>query len=135
MRLLSGDSYVGKGMGVILVVCSRCGFIFHVYSIGNKNNKAKFSGVPTPTKALSGYDGFTCPKCERKVSLKPVKLQVMHWKKFVELYDIVEKPVRMLRPIRNIVEEQIQLAHDLSKGVLPSATGLEGVEEIEENAH
>ncbi len=120
-------------MGVILVVCSKCGFIFHIYSIGNKNNKAKFSGVPTPAKALSGYDGFTCPnpKCERRLSLKPVRLQVMHWKKFIELYDIIEKPVRMLRPVKTIVEEQIRATHDLSKGVLQTTTGLEGVQDLE----
>ena len=130
---MSTSKYVGKGMGVILVVCSQCGFIFHIYSIGNKNNKAKFSGVPTPMKALSGFDGHTCPKCNRRVNLKPVKIQVMHWKKFVELYDIVEKPVRMLKPVRTMVEDQIRSMHDLSQGALPAPTGLEAPGEVEES--
>lgn len=108
---------VGKGMGVILVVCSHCGFVFHTYSIGDKHNKAKFSGVPTPSKALSGYDGLVCPHCSRRVSLRPNRIQVMNWKKFVELYDILEKPLPRLRPSRTIVEEHMRGAHDLSKSI------------------
>ncbi|MCE4601469.1 MAG: hypothetical protein F7C38_07960 [Desulfurococcales archaeon] len=116
-----------KGMGVILVVCSHCGVIFYNYSIGDKSNKAKFSGVPTPSKALSGHDGLVCPGCNRRIELKPKRIQVMHWRKFVDLYDIVEKPLPRLRPRKHVVEEQIRTAHDLSRGIIQEqVTGSEG---------
>lgn len=117
-------SRIGRGIGVIFVVCSYCGFIFHNYSIGDKNNKAKFSGVPTPSKALSGYDGLVCPGCGRQVGLKPTRIQVMHWKKFVELYDIIEKPLPKLRPSRTIIDEHMRSMHDLSKGLSDTAVGV-----------
>ena len=107
-----------RGVGVILVVCSHCGLIFHNYSIGDKSNKAKFSGVPTPAKALSGHDGLVCPGCGRKIELKPKRIQVMHWRKFVDLYDVIEKPLPRLRPRRHIVEEHLKTLHDLSKSIV-----------------
>lgn len=116
---------IGRGVGVIFVVCSKCGFVFYSYSIGgDDDNKAKFSGVPTPGKALSGYDGLVCPSCGRRVSLKPERIQVMNWRKFTELYDIVDRPLPRLRPSKTIVEEHVESMSGVERLVSDEPAGI-----------
>mgnify|MGYP001770622582 CR=1 FL=1 len=75
-----------NGVGVIVVVCRNCGFKLYWYAIGDSSNRSKFSGPPTPSKAISGYDGGSCPLCGRKLSRKPSKLIFLTQKEFNERY-------------------------------------------------
>lgn len=90
-----------KGVGVIAMVCKNCGFIACWYAIGDKNNKTKFNGPPTPAKAKSGHDKETCPYCGRRLNDKPESLYFMTYSKFMKLYEIAGG-------IRLVVRDQIQ---------------------------
>jgi hypothetical protein len=64
------------GVGRILVVCSRCGFKYYTYALGDPRNRSKYSGPPTPSQALSGHGG-SCPMCGyRPRTLKP-RIEIM----------------------------------------------------------
>lgn len=79
-----------SGVGTILVICKKCGFILYHYAIGDNNNKNKFNGPPTPAKALSGHDRLQCPNpaCGRKLSQRPEKLIFMSTQEFHAKYII-----------------------------------------------
>ena len=79
-----------NGVGIIAVVCRKCGFKLYWYAIGDSSNRTKFSGPPTPAKALSGYDGGHCPLCGNKLSRKPSKIIFMTQKEFNERYAVGE---------------------------------------------
>jgi len=85
-----------NGVGIIAVVCRNCGFKLYWYAIGDSGNRSKFSGPPTPSKAISGYDGGSCPLCGRKLSRKPSKILFMTQREFNEKY-IVGKYKLVLR--------------------------------------
>jgi len=79
-----------NGVGIITVICRKCGFKLYWYAIGDSSNRSKFSGPPTPAKAISGYDGGHCPLCGSKLSRKPAKLLFMSQKEFNEMYAVGE---------------------------------------------
>lgn len=111
-----------KGVGIIAMVCKNCGFIACWYAIGDKGNKAKFNGPPTPVKAKSGHDREVCPYCGRRLSDKPEGIYFMTYSKFMKLYDIAGG-------VRLVVREQRRVAGESLGGVesrLASPAGLSG---------
>ncbi len=65
------------GIGKIFFVCSHCGFVFYRYALGDPKNRSKYSGAPTPEQVLSGFDEPRCPRCGRKLSMRPLKVKIM----------------------------------------------------------
>ncbi len=84
-----------NSVGIIAVICRKCGFRLYWYAIGDSSNRSKFSGPPTPAKALSGYDGGHCPICGNKLSKKPSKLIFMTQKEFNEKYVVGEYKIHL----------------------------------------
>ncbi len=74
------------GIGRIFFVCSHCGFVFHRYALGDPKNRSKYSGAPTPEQILSGFDEPRCPRCGRKLTLKPMKIKIMSRAEFEAKY-------------------------------------------------
>ncbi|MFP3143540.1 MAG: hypothetical protein RXQ93_00760 [Caldisphaera sp.] len=72
--------------GKILIVCKKCGTILYRYAIGDKKDKNKFNGPPVPKKALSGFDGHTCPVCGEPLSMKPKSIKFFTLSMFNKLY-------------------------------------------------
>ncbi len=89
-----------NGVGIIAVICRRCGFKLYWYAIGDSNNRSKFSGPPTPAKALSGYDGGHCPLCGNRLSRKPSKLIFMTQKEFNERYFVGDYKLILKKPVQ-----------------------------------
>ncbi|MEM0340344.1 MAG: hypothetical protein QXN05_02785 [Acidilobaceae archaeon] len=108
-----------KGVGIIAIVCKNCGFIACWYAIGDKNNKTKFSGPPTPTKAKNSHDGETCPYCNRKLSDKPEGIYFMSHSKFTKLYQVVGG-------VRLVVREQAA-RKSVKEPLADLETGLSGL--------
>lgn len=79
-----------NSVGIIAVICRKCGFKLYWYAIGDHDNRSKFSGPPTPSKAISGYDGGHCPLCGSRLSRKPSKLIFMTQAEFTERYVVGE---------------------------------------------
>jgi len=75
-----------NGIGRIFFVCSHCGFVFYRYALGDPKNRSKYSGAPTPEQVLSGFDELRCPRCGRKLSLKPLKIKIMSRAEFESKY-------------------------------------------------
>ena len=70
--------------------------MFHRYALGDPKNRSKYSGAPTPEQVLSGFDEPRCPRCGRKLVMKPVRVRVLSRAEFearyVEMkYLIIEK--------------------------------------------
>ncbi len=75
-------------VGIIAAVCA-CGFKFYWYAIGDKENKNKFIGPPTPQKILYQYDiehGGRCPICKRVISRRPTAIYFMSKREFDQKY-------------------------------------------------
>ncbi len=92
--------------------------------LGDKYNKDKFSGAPTPIRALSKYDihvddpktvrTIYCERCGKPIRIVPRKIVVLPLKKFEEnfIYDRVEGRI-------------IRIKHlDLEKFSLEEETGV-----------
>ncbi|ADL19527.1 hypothetical protein ASAC_1122 [Acidilobus saccharovorans 345-15] len=74
------------GVGRIIIRCHNCGTILYRYAIGDKSDRNKFNGPPLPKKALSGFDGMTCPVCGARLSPKPVSIRFHSMEEFGNLY-------------------------------------------------
>ncbi len=126
-----------KGTGVVLVICSRCGFILEFYAMGDRENKKKYSGIPTPSKAIAPHGG-RC-QCGRELARLPQRVQVMSIAKFNDIYRI--DPIRVNgRPLRDvyrlrrrdvsIVESQIQASTSIPAqepiGIAAAAEDIDG---------
>ena len=74
------------GVGRILFLCSHCGFVFHRYALGDPKNRSKYSGAPMPEQVLSGFDDVRCPRCGRRLSLKPLRIRVLSKAEFETRY-------------------------------------------------
>ncbi|MEB3861907.1 MAG: hypothetical protein GSR84_06780 [Desulfurococcales archaeon] len=77
-----------NGVGIIAAVCS-CGFKLYWYAIGEKSNKTKFIGPPTPQKILYQFDvekQNRCPMCGRELKRRPVGIYFMSRREFEERY-------------------------------------------------
>ena len=84
-----------SGVGIIAFVCSGCSAKLYWYVIGDgpHGNRNKFNGPPTPERALSGYDSHECPVCGRRLSLKPLKMDIMTVKEFHDRYVVTDYQV------------------------------------------
>jgi len=109
-----------KGTGVVLVVCSKCGLILEHYAMGDRENRKKYSGIPTPSKAIAPYGGRCY--CKRELSRVPLRIQVMSTSKFNEIYEVTEakingKPLRGVYKIKrrdvSVVEDQIRASTEV----------------------
>ncbi|MGC9111954.1 hypothetical protein [Acidilobus sp.] len=83
-----------EGVGRIIIRCHKCGAILYKYAIGDKSDRNKFNGPPLPKKALSGFDGMTCPMCGARLSLRPVSIRFHSMEEFGNLY--IEDKYRLL---------------------------------------
>ncbi|MCX8196199.1 MAG: hypothetical protein N3F67_03885 [Acidilobaceae archaeon] len=101
-----------SGVGIIAVVCKKCGSKLYWYSIGDKGNKNKFNGPPTPAKATSGYDGMRCPNCGSKLSSRPARLIFMSQKEFNERYIVGE--YKLMNRVRKEILEGVSLEESIS---------------------
>jgi len=108
----------GMSVGRILIRCHNCGAILYRYAIGDKNDRNKFNGPPLPKKALSGFDGMTCPVCGARLSFRPVSLRFLSTSDFTKLY--VEDKYRLL--LRSSISSSVL-------GETPSAKGLAEIDE------
>lgn len=126
------EALYGQGIGGVIYVCSNCGYVFKKYVIGDKRNKVKFGGVPTPERAVSEYDGFICPSCGRLLSRRPVKVQAMSLSTFNRIYKLEllamgEYLVRRDTDAMAVVH--LRASYDLSQGI-PVAPGEAEAEEV-----
>ncbi len=128
---------IGRGVGAILVVCANCGLVFHMYAIGDENNRKKFGGVPTPSRALSGLNGrggvLECPRCHKPLFTRPVSAKIMSVVKFNRTFDIVEEGVARVKVLvrrleGGLVDENIRASVDVSQG-LAHGLVLDGVDQ------
>ncbi len=104
-----------NGVGIIAVICRRCGFKLYWYAIGDNSNRSKFSGPPTPAKALSGYDGGHCPLCGGKLSRKPTRLLFMTQGEFNERYVIGEYKLLLKRQLITSVTPSTTSIHSMGE--------------------
>ncbi len=83
-----------SGIGVIAFVCSGCSARLYWYVIGDgpHGNRNKFSGPPTPERALSGYGG-ECPVCGRRLSLRPLRIEIHTVQEFNDRYIVTDYQV------------------------------------------
>jgi len=113
-----------KAMGAIMIACASCGRVYTIYTLGDGSvkNKVKYGGVPTPSKALSGY-GLVCDNCGRELRVTPHKIKAASMKKFFSAYRVVVdkygRPFLVLADRDNMVAESIRASHDLSTGLIP----------------
>jgi len=126
-----------KGTGVVLVICSKCGLILEHYAMGDRDNKKKYSGIPTPSKAIAPYGGVC--KCGRELSKVPQRIQVMRTGKFNEVYEIVpdvmngnkvDNVYRVRRKSVSVVEDHIR-ASTTVEDLMP--VGVHGIAESAED--
>ncbi|MCE4611564.1 MAG: hypothetical protein F7B17_06315 [Desulfurococcales archaeon] len=84
-----------SGVGIIAFVCRGCQAKLYWYVIGDgpQGNRNKFNGPPTPERALSGYDSHECPVCGRRLSLRPLRMEIMTVKEFHERYVVTDYQV------------------------------------------
>jgi len=76
---------------MIQVICDKCGFVYHEYVIGSSGNKNKYIGPPTPEKAVSGFDGRTCPICSKPASVsRPRRVLFMTEKEYESKAKVIE---------------------------------------------
>lgn len=83
------------GVGRIIIRCHKCGAVLYRYAIGDKNDRNKFNGPPMPRKALSGFDGLTCPVCGTKLSAAPVEVKFLPVDEFEKLFSETEYYVKL----------------------------------------
>ena len=125
-------SPIREGIGAIIFVCANCGRIYLKYMIGDSRieNKAKYGGVPSPKRALSGYDNLVCDTCNRKLHLFPVKIKIMSIRKFNRLFRIAaDKTGReflVLRGSPSLVKNLIEASHNVMSIEPGVASGLAG---------
>jgi len=115
-----------KAMGAIMIACASCGRVYTIYTLGDGSvkNKVKYGGVPTPSKALSGY-GLVCDNCGRELGVTPFRIRTAGMKKFFSKYRVVVdkfgRPFLVPLSRDNMVSESIRAAHDLSTGLIPES--------------
>ncbi len=111
--------------GQIFIVCPHCGHIYGSYVLGDKYNKDKFSGAPSPIRAFAKFDirvsssntTIYCERCGHPIRITPRKVVVMKMKTFDEnfIYDRVDgRIMRIKQPslLENLVGEK-----DLTKDI------------------
>ncbi len=125
-------SPIREGVGAILFVCANCGRIYLKYMIGDGRieNKAKYGGVPSPKRALSGYDNLVCDTCNRKLHLFPVKIKIMSIRRFNRLFRIVAdntgREFLTLRESPSLVKSIMEASHTVTDVGAGVASGLVG---------
>jgi len=113
-----------KAMGAIMIACASCGRVYTIYTLGDGSvkNKVKYGGVPTPSKALSGY-GLVCDNCGRELKVTPQRIKAASMKRFFSVYRVVVdkfgRPFLVPSDRDNLVAESIRASHDLSTGLVP----------------
>lgn len=108
-----------SGTGIIVIVCSRCNYVFYEYMIGEdaKDNKSKYNGPPVPARALHGY-GYICPGCNMPVDAKPKSIEILTRRQFNERYTFAYSRQRKFLVERSYLEERLQGAGESAESLV-----------------
>jgi len=108
-----------NGVGIITFVCDRCGAKLYWYAIGDRGNKDKFNGPPSPSR-LKGFDDHKCPMCASKLGMRPKRVLFLSRREFEEKFFVGKFKIMARQP--SMVETHIEQRVGVTEGIADVGT-------------